>query len=53
MAKDSLAVAIEALSWMAYTGIGERSALLKASGEIGITDAGTLREAHKWIMETS
>jgi len=53
LAKDSLAVAIEALSWIAYTGIGERAALLKASEEIRIKDSGALREAHKWIMETS
>jgi len=50
---DSLAVAIEALSWIAYTGIGERAALLKASEELGITETSALREAHKWIMETS
>jgi 16S rRNA C967 or C1407 C5-methylase (RsmB/RsmF family) len=53
LTKDSLAVAIEALSWMAYTGIGERSALLKASQQMSITEGGALREAHKWIMETS
>ncbi len=53
MTKDSLAVAIEALSWIAYTGIGERAALLKASEEIGITEPSALREAHKWVMETS
>jgi 16S rRNA (cytosine967-C5)-methyltransferase len=38
---------------MAYTGIGERPALLKASQQMSITEGSTLREAHKWIMETS
>ena len=53
MTKDSLAVAIEALSWMAYTGMGERQALLRASQQMNVTEEGALREAHKWIMETS
>jgi 16S rRNA (cytosine967-C5)-methyltransferase len=53
LSKDSLAVAIEALSWMAYTGIGERTALLKASHQMNITEGSALRQAHKWIMETS
>lgn len=53
MTKDSLALAIEALSWMAYTGIGERTALLKASQQMNITGWSDLRQAHKWIMETS
>ena len=38
---------------MAYTGIGERSALLKASRQMKISGAGDLRQAHKWIMEAS
>ena len=53
MRRESLALAIEALSWMAYTGIGERAALLKASRQMKISGAGNLRQAHKWIMETS
>ena len=53
MRKDSLAVAIEALSWMAYIGIGERTALLKASKQMSIGEVSDLRQAHKWIMETS
>jgi hypothetical protein len=53
LTKDSLAVAIEALSWMAYTGIGERTALLKASQQMSIRENSALRQAHKWIMETS
>jgi 16S rRNA C967 or C1407 C5-methylase (RsmB/RsmF family) len=53
LTKDSLAVAIEALSWMAYAGIGERAALLKASQQMSINEGSVLREAHKWIMETS
>jgi len=38
---------------MAYTGIGERTALLKASNQMNIKDPDALRQAHKWIMETS
>ena len=53
MRKDSLAVAIEAMSWMAYTGIGERKALLKASEQMSISESSDLKQAHKWIMETS
>jgi len=53
LTRDALAVAIEALSWMAYTGIGERGALLKSSRQLHIEDIKDLRQAHKWIMETS
>ena len=52
MTKDSLTLAIEALSWMAYTGIGERSSLLKASRQLGLNNANDLRQAHRLIMET-
>jgi len=52
LTKDSLTLAIEALSWMAYTGIGERSALLKASRELGLNNSNDLRQAHRLIMET-
>jgi 16S rRNA (cytosine967-C5)-methyltransferase len=38
---------------MAYTGIGERTALLKSSKQLHIDDSGDLRQAHKWIMETN
>lgn len=37
---------------MAYTGIGERTALLKASQQMNVREAKDLRQAHKWIMET-
>src|SRR5271157_806332 len=53
LTKDSLALAIEALSWMAYTGIGERSALLKASKQLGLNNLNDLRQAHGLIMETT
>lgn len=53
MTKDSLTLAIEALSWMAYTGIGERSALLKASKQLGLNNLNDLRQAHGLIMETT
>jgi len=53
LTRDSLAVAVEALSWMAYSGIGERAALLKASEEIGVIDERALRDAHRLIMESS
>lgn len=50
--KNSLAVAIEALSWMAYEGVGERTALFRASGQLGATHD-ELRQAHRIIMETT
>jgi 16S rRNA (cytosine967-C5)-methyltransferase len=53
LTKNSLAVAIEALSWMAYAGIGERAALFKAAEQIGDIEPSELRQAHKLIMETT
>ena len=38
---------------MAYTGIGERTALLKSSRQLHIENAPDLRQAHKWIMESN
>jgi 16S rRNA (cytosine967-C5)-methyltransferase len=38
---------------MAYTGVGERSALVKTSRQMNITQGYELRQAHKWIMEVS
>jgi len=51
--KDSLAVAIEALSWMAYSGLGERTALFKSAEQLGVDDPNELRQAHRLIMETT
>ncbi len=51
--KNSLAVAIEALSWMAYAGLGERTALFKAAEQMGVNQADELRQAHRLIMETT
>jgi len=51
LTKDSLAVAIEALSWMAYANLGERNALFKAAEQLGISRASELRQAHRLIME--
>jgi len=53
LTKESLAVAIEALSWMAYTGIGERAALFKAAEQLAVVHPNELRQAHKLIMETT
>lgn len=53
MTRNSLAVAIEALSWMAYTGIGERTALFKAAEQLGVRQPNELRQAHRLIMETT
>ncbi len=53
MLKNSLAVAIEALSWMAYAGLGERAALFKAAGQMRVNRADELRQAHRLIMETT
>jgi 16S rRNA C967 or C1407 C5-methylase (RsmB/RsmF family) len=49
--KDSLAVAIEALSWMAYAGLGERTTLFKAADQMGVKEANELRQAYRLIME--
>ncbi len=51
--KNSLAVAIEALSWMAYAGLGERAALFKAADQLGVKLPVELRQAHRVIMETT
>jgi 16S rRNA C967 or C1407 C5-methylase (RsmB/RsmF family) len=51
--KNSLAVAIEALSWMAYAGTGERAALFKAADELEVKEANELRQAYRVIMETT
>ena len=53
MTRDSLAIAIEALSWMAYEGIGERTALFRAAKQLGVEEAGELRQANRLIMETA
>lgn len=52
LTKNSLAIAIEALSWMAYSGIGERAALFKAAEQIEGA-SGDIRQAHRLIMETT
>jgi len=51
--KNSLAVSIEALSWMAYTGIGERTALFKAADQMEVKETNELRQAYRLIMETT
>jgi 16S rRNA (cytosine967-C5)-methyltransferase len=38
---------------MAYTGLGERTALIKASRQMNINQGAELRQAHKLIMEVS
>ena len=53
LVKNSLAVAIEALSWMAYAGIGERTALFKAADQMEVREANELRQAYRLIMETT
>ncbi len=53
MTQDSLAVAIEALSWMAYANLGERSALFKAADQLKVGEASELRQAHRLIMESA
>jgi 16S rRNA (cytosine(967)-C(5))-methyltransferase len=53
LTKDSLAVAIEALSWMAYEGIGERTALFRSAAQLGVQAPNDLRQAHKLVMETA
>jgi 16S rRNA (cytosine967-C5)-methyltransferase len=53
LTRDSLAIAIEALSWMAYAGLGERPALFRAAEQFDIDDPNELRQAHRLIMETT
>ena len=52
MRRRSLAVAIEALSWMAYARLGERTALFRAADQLGASPD-ELRQAHRLIMETT
>jgi 16S rRNA (cytosine967-C5)-methyltransferase len=52
LTKSSLAIAIEALSWKAYSGISERTALFKAAEQIEGSPR-DLRQAHRLIMETT
>jgi 16S rRNA (cytosine967-C5)-methyltransferase len=51
--KNSLAIAIEALSWMAYGGISDRSALFKAAEELDVRKGDELRQGYRLIMETT
>jgi 16S rRNA (cytosine(967)-C(5))-methyltransferase len=51
--KNSLEVAIEALSWMAYSGLGERPALYKAAEQLDVEETNDLRQAYRLIMETT
>jgi 16S rRNA (cytosine967-C5)-methyltransferase len=50
---DALAVAVEALSWISYAGLGERTALFKAAKQLDISDRKTLRHAHRLVMEVT
>lgn len=52
MRRNSLAVAIEAMSWMAYARLGERTALFRAADQLNAS-SDELREAHRLIMETT
>ena len=52
MRRDSLAVAIEAISWMAYARLGERTALFRAAAQLD-ANSDELREAHRLVMETT
>ena len=52
MSRNSLAVAIEALSWMGYARLGERTALFRAAGQLDASPD-ELRQAHRLIMETT
>lgn len=49
---EALTLAIEALSWMELEGLSERSALAKASRQLGIKRLESLRLAHMIILET-
>lgn len=50
--KDAWTLAVEALSWIEFENLGDSSALLKTTKQLGISDAGVISEAHKLMMET-
>jgi 16S rRNA (cytosine967-C5)-methyltransferase len=50
--KDAWTLAVEALSWIEFENLGDSSALLKTTKQLGISDAGVVSEAHKLMMET-
>jgi len=51
--KNALAIAIEALSWISYAGLGERTAFFKAAEQMGVDDRSELRFAYRLTMEVT
>jgi len=50
--RDSVAVAVESLSWMELEGLSERLAFVKTIKQLGIRDTGPLRAAFLFVIET-
>jgi len=51
--RDTVALAIESLSWMEIENLSERSSLIRTSKQLGIRDADSLKMAHAMIIETT
>jgi len=51
--QDSVALAVEALSWMELEGMSERQALARVSKQLKLHDEGSLRLAFSMIAETN
>ena len=52
MLQDSIALAVEALSWMELEGLSERQALVRVSKQLQLHDESSLRLAFSLITET-
>lgn len=52
VSRASIAVAIEALSWIDYEGLSERAAFSRATRQLHISQKDQLRAAHSLILET-
>jgi len=50
--REALTLAIESLSWIELRGLSERLALTRASKQLGIEDADSLKLAYKLVCET-
>jgi len=51
--RSAWTLAIEALSWMELEGLSERSALARASGQLGVEDSEALGLAHRLVFEVA
>ncbi len=51
--RDSVALAIETLSWMEHERLSERAAFARASKQLAVTDPNRLRTAQMLVLETT